>query len=209
MTTRAARDLVLVRATVATGLSLLLAIAAHASAGGLLPGRGVLIAMTALCFAGCALWLGRRASRRSLALLLLGAQATLHFAMSALAGHGGHGLAADTVGGALSDATHHVLVDLASTSGLAMTATHLTAAALAGLLLGQGERALWTVLQLLARAARFIALALPSLPRPVAFPDPTLRRAPVAGATSRRTSVWLADTHVRRGPPALLPAPAR
>jgi hypothetical protein len=206
VTTRAARDLVAVRATVATGLSVLLAIVAHVSAGGLLPAGWALAGIVAFSFAGCALWLGHRISRRNLALLLVSAQTTIHFAMTALAGHGDDGgLAATTATGALHDAVHHLRVD--AVSGAPMMAAHLLAAALTGLALGQGERALWSVLHLLARAARFVAQVLPTLPRLTSSPGPAPSPATTAGPAPRRTSVWLADTHVRRGPPALLTAP--
>ena len=208
MTTRAARDLVAVRATVTTGLSLLLATVAHASAGGRLPAAWLLGGMAALTFAVSAAWLGHRTSRRSLALLLVSAQTTLHVAMTALAGHHGDaGPSATTVSGALADAGHHLLADLSPASA-PMMATHLVAAALTGLALGQAERALWAVLHLLARAVRFVALALHTPARSVPT-DPARLRPTTAVPTPRRTSVWLADTHVRRGPPALLPAPAR
>ncbi len=208
MTTRAARDLVAVRATVTTGLSLLLATVAHVSAGGRLPAAWLLGGMAALCFAVSAAWLGRQTSRRSLALLLVSAQTTLHVAMTALAGHhGDHGPTATTVSGALADAGHHLLADLSPASA-PMMAAHLLAAALTGLALGQAERALWAALHLLARAVRFVAVALHlatgSLPT-----DPARLRPPAAAPTPRRTSLWLADTHVRRGPPVRLPAPAR
>jgi len=196
---------VAVRATVVTGLSVLLATLAHVSAGGLLPEGPALAGIVLLCFAASALWLDHRVSRRSLALLLVGAQTTIHFAMTALAGHGEG--TSDSATGALGDAAHHVLADL-TTSEAPMMAAHLAAAALVGVALGQGERALWSVLQLLARAARFVAHVLPALPQLTSRPIPAPLPATHAGPGPRRTSVWLADTHVRRGPPALLPAPA-
>jgi hypothetical protein len=197
--------MVVLRAAVATALSVTLATAAHVSAGGLLPSTRLLLGMVALCFVGSALWLTRQTSRVSFAVLLVSAQATIHFEMTALAGHGGHPPTATSATGALTDGAHHVLADL--TTDPSMMAAHVAAAAATGLLLGQAERALWAVLALVARAADFIALVLRVLL--VAITPAPVARLPRADADDapRRTSVRLADTHVRRGPPALLLAP--
>lgn len=194
--------MVAVRAAVATALSLVLAVVGHVSAGGLLPSSWAMVGIAALCFAGSALWLAHETSRWSLALLLIGAQTTIHFAMSALAGHGGHAPAATSPTAAFTDAAHHLLTDLAADGP--MMAAHLAAAAATGLLLGQGERALWKVLALVARAAGFVALALLVLTAPFA-PTPTTRLTRTRSDDApRRTSVRIADSHARRGPPGLL-----
>lgn len=203
MRSRATCDMVVLRALVVAALSLLLAALAHVSAGGLLPTAWTLGAMVLLTAAGAAMTLHRQSSRTELAVLLVGAQTTIHFVMTALAGHGDHGLSATTAHGALADALHHARHDL--TANAAMMAAHLAAAAVTGIALGHAERALWAVLRLAARTTRFVELVLRAVP---ATPVPRAPRppAPDADAAPRRTSVWLADTHVRRGPPALLPA---
>lgn len=204
MFVRATCDLIAVRAMVATGLSLALATAAHVSAGGRLPALPLLLGMAVLCFVGTALWLGRETSRGSLALLLVAAQATIHFEMTALAGHGGHGVTATTATGALVDGLHHVLADLLTDTP--MMAAHVAAAAATGLLLGHAERALFALLGLLRRVAGFVEVLVRVLRGPMPTGRPRSLR-PTADAAPRRTSLLVATTRVRRGPPALLTAP--
>jgi hypothetical protein len=204
VSTRAGGELVVVRALVVAGLSVLLASLAHLSAGGLLPHAWALALMGLLCFAGSAMALDRRASPRRLALLLIGGQTTIHFAMTALAGHGDEGgLHASTVSGALHDAVHHLRADALSDGP--MMAAHLAAAATAGLVLGHAERALWAVLTLLGRAARFVALVLRRRTAPLA-PHPLLRAALDAELPLLHTRLLTGASVVRRGPPALLAA---
>lgn len=205
MQSRATADLVAIRATVVAALSLLLATVAHALAGGLLPAVWTLVAMFVLTAVGTALALDRQASRTRLALLLIGGQTTIHFAMTALAGHGDEGgLRASTVHGALTDAVHHILEDL-FTDGPMMLA-HLAAAALTGVLLGHAERALWHVLALLRRATGLVAVVLRAVPvvtvaRPIAP-----RTAVTTGPLRLQSRLLTGSSVVRRGPPALLPA---
>lgn len=221
MQSRATCDMVVVRAFVVTALSLVLAVVGHVTAGGLLPSGWPMLAIAALCFAGCALWLAHETSRWSLALLLIAAQTTIHFAMTALAGHagdgghaghagharghsghGGHAPVESSPTAALADAAHHMLDGLATDGP--MMAAHLAAAAATGILLGHAERALWKVLALAARAAGFMAPALRLLFLPVAPAPATRLPRTRADDAPRRTSVRLADTHARRGPPGLL-----
>lgn len=204
MSTRAAHDLVVVRALLVAGLSLLLATVAHISAGGLLPAAWTLALMGLLTFAGTAMSLEQQASRTRLALLLVAGQTTIHFAMTALAGHGDEGgLEASSVAGALHDAVHHLRADAVADAPM-MTA-HLAAAAVTGLALGHAERALWAVLGLLARAARLVALVLHPLVVPVTAPA-AVRTAPDADLPVLRSRLLTGASVVRRGPPALLPA---
>jgi hypothetical protein len=205
MSTRAGHDLVVVRALVVAGLSLLLATLAHGSAGGLLPAAWALGLMGLLCLAGTAMALDRQASRRRLALLLIAGQTTIHFAMTALAGHGDEGgLQANTVAGALHDAAHHLRVDAVSDGPMMLA--HLAAAGATGLALGHAERALWAVLRLVARAGALVALVL----RPLSVPGathPVVRRAVVdADLPLLRARLLTTASVVRRGPPALLAA---
>lgn len=203
MRSRATGDMVAVRALVVATLSTLLAATAHVSAGGLLPEAWALGVMLALTAAGSAMVLTREISRTELALLLVAAQATIHFEMTALAGHGGgHGPAASTATGALADAAHHTAHH--ALADAPMTLAHIVAAVATGVLLGHAERALFRVVALLRRATAFVELVLAiGLTLPTA---PTHRAHPTAHRAPRRTSLWLADTLVRRGPPALLPA---
>lgn len=203
MRSRATGDMVAVRAVVVAALSTMLAAAAHISAGGLLPEAWTLGAMLALTAVGSAMVLTCETSRSALAVLLVAAQATIHFEMTALAGHaGGHGPTASTATGALADALHHTAHH--AVADASMTLAHIVAAAATGLLLGHAERALFAVLALLRRATTFVELVL-AISRSV----PTLRpRAvhPRAHRAPRRTPLRLSDTLVRRGPPGLLPA---
>lgn len=202
MRSRATGDVVL-RAVVVALLSLLFAAVAHVSAGGLLPEAWTLGVMLVLTASGALMALPREASCTGMALFLMAAQTTIHFEMTALAGHGGgHGTTATTATGALVDALHHVGHDVVADAP--MTVAHLAAAAATGLLLGHAERALAGVLALLRRATAFVALVLAVI---LTVPTPRPRRLhATARRASRRTSLWLADTVVRRGPPALLPA---
>lgn len=205
MRSRATFDMVALRAVVVAALSLLLATVAHVSAGGLLPATWTLALMGALCFTGTAMALDRQASRARLALLLVAGQTTIHFAMTALAGHGDEGgLAASTVSGALRDAVHHLRVDAVADGP--MMAAHLTAAALTGLALGHAERALWAVLVLLARATALVALVLRPAAVPVAARPVVLRSVLDADLPLLRSRLLTGASVVRRGPPALLAA---
>jgi hypothetical protein len=62
---------------------------AHVSAGGLLPRAGLLVALGVLATAGCAALLGRPASHRRIALLVVGGQSLCHLVLTAVAGHTG------------------------------------------------------------------------------------------------------------------------
>lgn len=191
------------RAVIVATLSLAFAGIAHVTAGGLLPSAGELTVMLALAAAGCAGILTRETSGRMLAGLLVGAQTTIHFAMTAIAGHGdGHEATATTISGAWLDAVHHVSLDLVSDAPMVLA--HLAAAALTGLLLGRGERALWAALRLLTRAATFVALALRALPTVAALPARFAAAPRPTDLLPRRTALVVVSTHVRRGPPALL-----
>ncbi|MDO7868314.1 hypothetical protein [Nocardioides jiangxiensis] len=202
---RATADLVAIRATVVAALSLLLATAAHVLAGGLLPAAWTLVAMVALTGLGAALALDQQASRTRLALLLVGGQTTIHFAMTALAGHGDEGgLRATSVAGALTDAVHHLREDLVADGPMMLA--HVAAAVLTGILLGRAERALWTVIDLARRATDLVALVLRLVPV-VALRRPVTHVAASSQAPAPLQSRLLTGASVvRRGPPRLLPA---
>ncbi len=204
MTRRASGDLTAVRAFIVATLSLALAGVAHVSAGGLLPDAGVLVMTLVLATACCAAILTRRTSGVRLAVLLVGAQTTIHFTMTAFAGHGGHEATATTAVGAWTDAVHHVGADLVSDAPMVLA--HLVAATATGLLLGRAESALWAVLALLTRAAAFVGLVLRALPTLLVQPGRPASTQLSADLLPRRTALVVVATHVRRGPPALLTA---
>jgi hypothetical protein len=204
--TRADTGLTVTRAFVTSLVSLLLAVAAHLSAGGLLPGLWTFPAMLLLCTACTAMWLGREASRLQLAGLLIAGQTTIHLAMTALAGHGETIQPGPTnVAGALREAGEHLLADLTPAQA-PMALAHLAAAVLAGLWLAHGERLLWNMLRLIALAAEAALLRVVRRVQLVPFGAPDLRPAEAGQLPVVHLQLLLGDTHARRGPPVSLRA---
>lgn len=199
MRERAGWGLRLVRALLLALVTLLLAVVAHSTAGGLLPPPWTFGVMLVLATAGNALLLDREASRVEVVGLLVAGQTALHLALSALAGHRGEAPAGSaSAGTAILDALHHVVADAGSQ--LPMTLAHLLAAVGSGLWLARGERALWTCLRTVANAARGVVVRVPGevtplLRRPAAPLPPALL---VAGPPRL---VHLRGSVVRRGPP--------
>lgn len=203
--TRAGTALTLSRAFIASLVSLLLAVAAHMSAGGLVPALWTLPLMLLLCTVSTAMWLDREASRLRLAALLIAGQTTIHVAMTALAGHGEPlGAGPTGVAGALRDALGHLAADL-TPAHAPMALAHLGAAALAGLWLARGERLLWNALRLVARAAD-AALLLVVRRAPLPSVATTSRRVRTGHLPVLHLQLMLGDTHARRGPPTSLRA---
>ncbi len=203
--TRADTGLTVARAFIASLVSLLLAVAAHLSAGGLLPALWTFPLMLLLCTVSTSMWLSREASRLRIAALLIAGQTTIHVAMTALAGHGETIEPGPTnVAGALREAGEHLLADLTPAQA-PMALAHLAAAALAGLWLARGERFLWHTLRLLAQSTRTALLlvvrttAVPPLP-------PISRRVDAGHLPVLHLQLLLGDTHARRGPPVSLRA---
>ena len=189
------------RAFVTSLVSLLLAVAAHVSAGGLLPALWTFPLMLVLCTASTAMWLDREASRLRLAGLLIAGQTTIHVAMTALAGHGEAVEPPPTsVGDALNDALHHLLADLTPAQA-PMALAHLVAAALAGLWLARGERLLWNTLRLAAQATRTGLLLVVRRVRLSPATTPISRRVDAGHLPVLHLQLLLGDTHARRGPP--------
>jgi len=220
---RGGRQLRWLRATLLASVVLAFGTAAHQSAEGLLPGPIGMLLLAGLCLVGSAVALSGPASALRLVVLTAGGQAVVHVFLTLTAGHRGDGAAShvvarpldDAAGGSLMDAyaasqplvadstgdpLAHLIADL---SGHApMMAAHLAAAAVVGLWLALGERALWALVALasagltalVVRFGRSVLLppSLGPVPAPVAPPPPAL--------------VHLARTVVRRGPPALLAA---
>jgi hypothetical protein len=186
-------------------VSLLLAVAAHVGAGGLVPELWTLPLMLLLCTVSTAMWLDREASRLRIAALLIAGQTTIHVAMTALAGHGEPlGAGPTGVAGALRDALGHLAADL-TPSHAPMALAHLGAAALAGLWLARGERLLWNALRLAARATG-AALLLAVRRVPLLVTTPVSPRADAGHLPVLHLQLLLGDTQARRGPPASLRA---
>jgi hypothetical protein len=164
------------RAGLLAAATLGVAVWAHSSADGNLPGAVGLAVIWLCATAAVAPFLGRPASyRRVLALVLFG-QFGLHLVLSIAAGHGPrpaptpvtryyaeHSMLAEP-GGVESPAVGHaadltsglagLLAELTSVHGLTMMAAHVGASVVLGLWLATGERLLWFALRRIAYAAR-------------------------------------------------------
>ena len=176
----------------------------------------------------CAALLARPASTLRIVVTLAGGQALVHLALTVTAGHTGH---AGTAGhahagrhrlGARRDAAGSALETLQSgqvgtapggltAGGLAghlldhapMFLAHAAAAALVGLWLAVGERALWALLALAVRTVLAPLVAVLVL----ATPAPATASAVAHLHPHHRTALQrVARSVVRRGPPALLAA---
>ena len=192
-----------VRALVLSAVALGLAVVAHVSAGGVHPDAWTIVVLLGFCALGSSVWLGREASRRQIFLLLIGGQTLLHGAMTVTAGNAGdNGTEHSTFSGTVVTTLQHLFEEL-TPAHAPMTLAHLAAAALTGLWLAHGERALWDLIGLAAHATRraVLSLAVPhvcgvrlsgSHPPAASF----LVAAPLC-------QVFLCDTHVRRGPPVV------
>jgi hypothetical protein len=203
---RSARAGVLAAVALATGLT------AHVSTGGATPAAGVLALLFATLAALASLTLGGPASVRRTVLLLLGAQTVIHLALTFLTGahqHVGRGTGATVMVG-----MHHAQVGLPAAqpggpahlllgADVLMLGAHFAAFALVGLWLAVGERALWTVLVLLARPVADSARGLlDDLVVHVMTADRATCRAPASRATQLPAPWRLAHRVVaHRGPP--------
>ncbi len=220
------------RAFALAAVTMLTGVVGHLSADGLLPGLPVLTGLSLVVLVLCAALLDRPASRRRIVALLVLGQAGVHLAFSVTAGHVGDRVAPTpklTAGGLPSVDGHRVgsLMDAydattGATPGVVpalpigdlvadlsahapMMAAHLAAAALVGLWLAAGERALWALVALASRAAlgplavAFAAGRAVVAPPAAVLPITTEPRPPQVPAL-------LARVVVRRGPPALLAA---
>lgn len=210
-----------VLAVCALGLSA----AAHALAGGHLPGATPLVALAAGAWLAC--WAaGRwRLSPGAVTGLLGAGQVGVHAVLSALepASAGGHGAARPVPTGleALTAAgTTHASAHAAghaaghagalwlggpSSADAAMLLAHAAAAAAVGLVVARGESALWDLCAWLAPLAPALLLLL--LLVLAGQPAPAPRARPATGPLDRpRLRRELARLHRRRGPPHLLAA---
>ncbi len=221
------------RAFALAAVTMLAGIVGHVSADGLLPGLPVLTGLLLVGVVMSATLLNRPASRRRIVGLLVLGQAAVHLVFTVTAGHVGDRAVATTrhVGtgglpsvdghrvGSLMDSYHatvgtasgvapavpigHLVNDLSAHAP--MMAAHLAAAALVGLWLAAGERALWSLVAFASRAAlgplaaAFAACRVVLAPPAAVVPIATEPRPP-------RAPALLARVVVRRGPPALLAA---
>ena len=197
------------RALVLAAVGLLTGATFHVSADGLLPGPWVLTVLLGLSTAGTAPFLGAPASTRRVVALLVVWQTLIHAALTVLSGHRGdlsgtHEEAGEHLPGVVPSRVHHLIEDMTGPHA-AMAVGHVAAAALVGLWLAAGERALWRLLTL---AVRPLLTALGALWR-VALPAgwsgaPVRTTAAQIPAGARSLVLWFIVRAVpRRGPPAV------
>ena len=161
------------RAGVLGVVAVSLASAAHLLAGGVVPSAAALALIAGVVAASSAPVLGVRASTRRIVALVLAQQVALHVLFAYIGLASGRmvmgsapmampGMHMAGMGGATS-LTHgpsvswsmlsgHLMGDLGTGRGAAMTVTHLAAAALVGWWLAVGERLLWSLVIMLAAA---------------------------------------------------------
>lgn len=206
------------RALTLSCVALSLAVVAHMSAGGLLPDAWTFIVMLGLTTLVAGAWFGREASRTQIVSLLVVGQTVMHGVMTAVAGHVegmepsgavAHSHAMEmhehVHGAGLTRALEHLLEDM-TPAHAPMALAHLLAAVATGIWLAQGERALWNLVALMARATQGAVAALLRAPQLIlALPQPARPVEQPLGTMPSRLRL-LSVTHVRRGPPAVLRA---
>lgn len=215
----------LLRAALLASATLGVAVWAHRSADGNLPGPAAVAAIWVAAVAIAAAFLGRPASYAKVICILACGQAGLHVVLSLTAGHGARPAVSAAArhyattsmlaerhvpsphepgASALTDALGTLVGELASAQGLAMTGAHLGAAVLVGIWLATGERLLWVALRRVAAATRAGVGALCRLVLTL-VPTTTPSVAPHFSwpelHPDRRRVDWLSATS-RRGPPA-------
>ena len=176
------------RSALLSSVALLAGVLAHVGAHGRMPGPLVLVALLAAGTALCAPLLRREASRTRVSLLLVLSQAGVHLVLTAVAGHhddpphAGHGTWLE-----------HLTSDLSGPHA-GMAVAHAIAAAVVGLWLAGGERALWALVRRAGRALR----------RPILVPSPGPgpRRVLVTADVAAPAVRLLASGPGRRGPPS-------
>lgn len=215
------------RATAVGSVAVLLGVAGHVSADGLLPGLGPLAAMLVGAVLMAVPLLARPASALRLVVVTVGGQALLHLGLTLTAGHAGDPVAAapapragaldalPTVDGRRVGSLHDAYAAMAGEAAPApalpvgrvlaelqahapMMLVHVGVAVLVGLWLARGERCLFTVLALTRR----VVLRLVVLARPVRA-EPTRLRPAAAHRVPVLRDPWLVRPASRRGPPLL------
>ena len=197
-----------VRALVLSAVGLITGVTFHVSADGLLPGWWALLALWAVSTAGAAPFLGVPASTRRVVTLLVLWQTLVHGALTVLSGHRGdladpHEQVGQHAHGVVWSRLHHLVEDMSGPHA-AMALGHLVAAAVAGLWLAAGERALWRLFALAARPVLAVVGTFCSVGL-VAGWSGTVQRpaAPQVAPGARLLSLWFLVRAVpRRGPPA-------
>ena len=223
-----------VRALVVGAVAFVAGVAAHLSAHGNVPAARSLVVLFLLVSAGTACFLGRPASTRRVVVLLMAGQTAVHAGLTALAGHAGdpvvrtatsvvpaprtverrgslfdqyaasvpHG--AESAQPVLPAWLQHLAADMTGPHAV-MALAHLGAAAVVGLWLAAGERALWTLLTLAASSLTGALAALVALVRSGALAatpaPPAPRRRTVRAEVARPHVRALATVVARRGPP--------
>lgn len=195
----AGRGLRLLRAGILSAVATFHALIAHASSGQQLPSLTTLALVLLAGVAISAPLLGREIGRARVVSLLVGSQVVFHLALVTATE-----AAEGTSAAALARHLHDHLADESAPANLAMTGAHLLAAALVGLWLVHGERALWSLLALTALAARDVILVfLVTWAAASQFADEvTVRRIPV-GAVRPLLQRLLSSAQTRRGPPVV------
>ena len=216
------------RSALLAAATLGVAVWAHRSANGNLPGAAGLVVIWLAATAAVAPFLGRPASyRRVLGLVLFG-QFGLHLVLSVAAGHGPrpaptpaslyyaeHSMLAEPATGAsaavgqadeLTSGLGGLLAELTSADGLTMMAAHVGASVVLGLWLATGERLLWFALRRIAYAARRRLTAVARALRCALRPLPTPLCRPIVwldADTGPQLIDWLLISP-RRGPPRVV-----
>jgi hypothetical protein len=220
------------RGLVLTAATFLVGALGHVTAGGLLPGIPALVLLLGTGTTLAAVFLSRPASTRLLVGLVVIGQTLVHGALSLTAGHGdghggGHSAASyqpaplpgslpTGAGGRVGSLQDHYEATVAAPVATGLTVpdpaslldhapmflAHAAAGVLVGLWLAVGERAVWSLLALAARAVLAPLVVLLPL-----TPARRQRPAVVHLHPLHRTALDRVDgSVVRRGPPALLAA---
>jgi len=177
------------RAALLSAVALLAGTVAHASAHGHLPGPAAMVTLLALGTVVSAPLLTRPAGPARIVGLLVAGQTGVHVVLTALGGHEGDEPAGHVHG---PEWLHHLTEDLSGTHAT-MALAHAAAAAVVGLWLAVGERALW---DLLRHAVRLL------LPRVGVVPVADVTRVGPGNETALRARTDLLQRTVRRrGPP--------
>lgn len=197
------------RATTVATAATLVAVGAHLGGGGESPTSPVLAFLVPALTAALAPFLTRSASRLRVVLLTVGGQFVAHTTLALATVYDGAGTASHITSGGDPGGAHHARASSASWGSMPsqlsehvfaadhrMLLAHTTAAAVVGLWLAAGERAVWTLVRLIWRA-----LVLPLLPLPSSRPPASATVSPAVGTMLPRIA---ADSVVRRGPPHLL-----
>lgn len=222
--------LVVARGGTVGALALVLGVAGHVSADGLLPGPAVLVLLAAVSVVGGVVGLARPAGAVRMTVLLVGGQTLVHLALTITAGHRGDAplaveAPAATGGprlpsvdgrrlGSLQDAYAHLhpaagpvrpslpLAHLMAdlSAHAPMMAAHLVVAGLLALWLARGERALLTLLTLAGARLGRLLLPLAGLASVPALRPGRPRPSALLLLRPPTPQAW-GRSVVRRGPP--------